>query len=123
GFREADIVDSYDAKSIKGDIALHYRITDKIELLYNYRYGGGSSVYQGSQKYALRDFTQQFNKLELKGDNFFVRGYVTATDAGDSYNIGALGALMNERYSPTAAQWAPEYAQTYVLAMQGYVDG
>ncbi len=29
----------------------------------NYRYGGGSSVYQGSQKYALRDFTQQFYKL------------------------------------------------------------
>ena len=30
---------------------------------------------------------------------------------------------MNEYYSPTATQWAPEYAQTYVLAMQGFWPG
>lgn len=128
GWKEEDLVDNYDAKSLKGDVALHYRVTEKIEALYNYRYGGGSSVYQGSQKYALRDFTQQFHKLELKGDNFFVRGYMTATDAGDSYNMAALGGLLNERILPTAPDennpsapsWAGTYAQTYVLAMQGY---
>lgn len=123
GFREEDIVEDYEARSIKGDVALHYRINDRIEALYSYRYGGGSSIYQGSQKYALRNFTQQFHKVELKADNFFVRGYMTATDAGDSYNIGALGSFMNERYSDTRTQWAPEYAQTYVLALQGYVPG
>lgn len=52
-----------------------------------------------------------------------MRAYVTATDAGDSYNMGALGGQLNERISPTAAQWAPEYAQRYVLAMQGYIPG
>jgi outer membrane receptor protein involved in Fe transport len=123
GWREQDLVDNYDATSIKGDVALHYRPTDNLELLYNYRFGGGSSVYQGSQKYALRDFTQQFHKLELKGTNFFVRGYVTATDAGDSYNMAALGGVLNERISPTATKWAPEYAQTYILARQGFVQG
>lgn len=123
GWREGDLIDDYEARSLKGDVALHYRINDKLEALYNYRFGGGSSVYQGSQKYALRDFTQQFHKLELRSDNFFVRGYVTATDAGDSYNMAALGGQVNERLSPTATRWAPEYAQTYVLAMQGYVDG
>jgi len=123
GWREEDLIDNYDAKSLKGDVALHYRITDKLEALYNYRYGGGSSVYQGSQKYALRNFTQEFHKLELKSSNFFIRGYVTATDAGDSYNMAALGGQLNERISPTAAQWAPTYGQTYVLAMQGYVPG
>jgi len=123
GWKEEDLIDNYDAKSIKGDVALHYRITDKLEALYNYRYGGGSSVYQGSQKYALRDFTQEFHKLELRSSNFFVRGYITATDAGDSYNMAALGGLVNERISPTATQWAPTYGQTFVLAMQGYVPG
>lgn len=123
GWREGDILDNHDAQSLKGDVALHYRITDDLEILYNYRYGGGSSVYQGSQKYALRNFTQQFHKLELKSDNFFVRTYLTATDAGDSYNVGALGAYINERISPTRDQWAPTYAQTYVLAMQGYIPG
>lgn len=123
GWKEQDLVDNYESKSLKGDVALHYRITDKVEALYNYRLGGGSSVYQGSQKYALRDFTQEFHKLEFKSSNFFVRGYVTATDAGDSYNMAALGGLVNERISPTAAEWAPTYGQTYVLAMQGYVPG
>ena len=123
GWKEADILDNHDAKSIKGDIALHYKVTENVELIYNYRYGGGSSVYQGSQKYALRDFTQQFHKLELRSKNFFLRGYMTATDAGDSYNMGALGGQLNERISPTATQWAPTYAQTYVLGMQGYVPG
>lgn len=121
GWQEEHLVDDYTARSIKADVALHYRINDNLETLYNARYGGGSSVYQGSQKYALRDFTQQFHKLELKGTNFFVRGYVTATDAGDSYNMAALGAQVNERISNTRTQWAPDYAQTYVLAMQGYV--
>jgi iron complex outermembrane recepter protein len=123
GWKEENIIDNYEARSMKYDAALHYRLTEKIEAIYNYRFGGGSSVYQGSQKYALRDFTQQFHKIELRSDNFFVRGYMTATDAGDSYNMAALGGLVNERISPTATQWAPEYAQTYVLAMQGYVAG
>ncbi|MEQ8302647.1 MAG: TonB-dependent receptor [Cyclobacteriaceae bacterium] len=123
GFKEEDFLENKDARSIKGDIALHYRINDKIEALYNYRYGGGNSIYQGTEKYALRNFSQQFHKLEFKSDNWFVRGYMTATDAGDSYNLSALGAFANESYSPTAAQWAPTYAQTYVLALQGYVPG
>lgn len=123
GWKEQDLIDDYDATSIKGDVAFHYRPSDKLELLYNYRFGGGSSIYQGSQKYALRDFTQQFHKVELKGSNFFVRGYITATDAADSYNMAALGGVLNERISPTATQWAPEYAQTYILARQGYISG
>jgi iron complex outermembrane recepter protein len=119
GFREEDLVDDREAKTMKFDGALHYRITDKIEALYNYRYGGGSSVYQGTEKYALRDFNQQFHKVEVRGDNFFVRAYQSATDAGKSYNLSALGAYMNESYSPSATTWVPEF----VIAMQGYIPG
>lgn len=123
GFREEDMLkafsDGRDAQSIKGDAALHYRITDKIEAIYNYRYGGGSSIYQGTEKYVLRDFTQQFHKLEFKGENFFVRAYQTATDAGKSYNLSALGGYANETYSPSATNWVPDY----VIAMQGYIPG
>ena len=128
GFREEDMLkafgDNRDANSIKADGALHYRVTDKIEALYNYRFGGGSSIYQGTEKYVLRNFTQQFHKLEVKGENFFVRAYQTATDAGDSYNLSALGAYANETYNPSAPTptqtgWATEY----VLASQGYIPG
>ena len=119
GFREQDLNDNRDAKSVKFDGALHYRITDKIEVLYNYRFGGGSSVYQGTEKYALRDFTQQFHKFEVRGDNFFVRAYQTQTDAGKSYNLTALGGFMNETVSPSSTNWVPDY----LLSMQGYIPG
>ncbi|MBL7849406.1 MAG: TonB-dependent receptor [Cyclobacteriaceae bacterium] len=119
GFREEDLVDDREAKSIKFDAALHYKITDKVEALVNYRYGGGSSIYQGTEKYALRDFSQEFIKAEIKGDNFFLRGYQTATDAGKSYNLSALGAYMNETVSPSSTNWVPDY----LLAMQGYIPG
>jgi outer membrane receptor protein involved in Fe transport len=126
GFTEEDMLNSFsdgrEAKTIKGDAAIHYRINDKMEALYNYRYGGGSSIYQGTEKYILRNFNQQFHKLELRGDNFFVRGYISATDAGKSYNLSALGGFANETYNPTRPEpgvtgWATEY----VLAMQGYI--
>ncbi len=117
GFREQDLVDNRDAKTLKFDAALHYRITDKIEVSYTYRYGGGSSIYQGAEKYALRDFNQQFHKIEFKGDNFFLRAYQSATDAGKSYNLTALGTFMNETYSPSATSWIPDY----LLANQGYI--
>jgi len=119
GFREEDLVDDREAKSTKFDAALHYKITDKVEALLNYRFGGGSSVYQGTEKYALRDFTQEFIKAEIKGDNFFLRAYQTATDAGNSYNLSALGGFMNETVSPSQTNWVPDY----LLAMQGYIPG
>ena len=92
GIQENVLLDNQDAKSIKADAALHYRISDNVEASLNYRFGGGSSIYQGSAKFVLRDFTQQFYKAEVKGDNFFLRGYLTRTDDGDSYNLDALGA-------------------------------
>ncbi|HTJ53303.1 MAG TPA: TonB-dependent receptor [Cyclobacteriaceae bacterium] len=123
GFKEGDLLDNRNAITIKGDAALHYRITDKIEILYNYRYGGGNSIYQGQAKYALRDFNQQFHKLELKGDNFFIRGYLSATDAGKSYNMDALGGFVNEAFNPTQRADGSGWAQEYVLASQGYIPG
>ena len=124
GFREQDILDNRDAKTIKADVALHYRINDKIEAIYAYRFGGGNSIYQGAEKYALRDFTQQFHRLELKGDNFFVRGYMTQTDAGKSFNLSALGGYANEAYNASApSSTAPGWVTEYVLAMQGYIPG
>lgn len=119
GFKEQDVLDNRKANTLKADVALHYRLTDKVEAILSYRYGGGNTIYQGTEKYALRDFNQQFYKIEFKGEHFFVRSYLSATDAGKSYNLGALGGYANETLSPTATQWAPNY----VLAMQGYAPG
>lgn len=127
GLREEDLVDDYSARSMKADVALHYRITEGLEAIYNYRYGGGNSIYQGNEKYALRNFNQQFHKLELKASNYFLRAYHTISDAGESYNLSALGAFANERFINTAPTPDPtdplSWAERYVLANQGYIPG
>jgi len=61
-YEERYLVD-YGAKNMKANIGLHYRITDKAELLYNLNYGSGTSVYTGAQRYSLRNFNIQQHKL------------------------------------------------------------
>ncbi len=117
GFREEDLLESNEAKSIKLDGALHYRLSDKLEASYSYRFGSGSTVYQGGERYVLRDFIQQFHKLELSNPNFWLRGYMSQTDDGDSYNLSALGAFANERFRPSSTQWVPTYAGRYAGAL------
>lgn len=117
GFREELIVDNMEAKSVKADAAVHYRINEKMELSYNYRYGTGNTIYQGGERYALRQFSVQFHKLELKAKNYFVRAYASFTDDGNSYNTSALGTFANERLAPTTTSWLPTYLGNYVGAL------
>ena len=107
GWKEQDLLESNKAQSFKYDAALHYRITDKVETNISYKFGSGSTVYQGSERYALRNFGQQFAKWELNAANWNVRAYGTFTDAGDSYNLTALGAFTNENV------WPSIYNSTY----------
>lgn len=109
GWKEQDLLESNRAESFKYDAALHYRITDKIETNVSYKFGTGSTVYQGSERYALRDFSQQFAKWELNAANWNIRAYGSFTDAGDSYNLTALGAYTNENV------WPSIYNSTYVI--------
>jgi iron complex outermembrane receptor protein len=114
------IDDKNKATSFKGDIGVYYRpFKDKsYEFSYNYRIGYGNSVYQGAERYALRGFTQQFHKAEIKGKDFFVRSYMSQTNAGQSYNNTALGATLNEiAVGGTKGFWAPTYIQNYTGAL------
>lgn len=117
GFKEEDIVDNNDVGSTKISAALHYRLTDNLEASYSFRRGQGSTIYQGGERYVLRDFSLTMHKVELKSSNFFIRAYTSITDDGDSYNLSALGAFANERFSPSSAAWVPTYAGTYAGAL------
>lgn len=117
GFMEENMVDNTIARSVKADAALHYRINENMELSYNYRYGTGNTVYQGGERYALRNFAIQFHKLELKSKNYFVRAYASMSDDGDSYNLSALGAFANERIAPTSSVWLPTYLGNYLRSL------
>ncbi|MDQ4141921.1 MAG: carboxypeptidase-like regulatory domain-containing protein, partial [Bacteroidota bacterium] len=120
GYNEEDLVD-YNTFSLKGDVALHYRLTENLEAIYHYKYGQGTAVYMGGNRYAIKDFTLQQHKAELKGANFFVRSYATLENAGNSYDSRFLAYNINRTWK-SDQQWFADYANAYqgAAAMDGY---
>lgn len=115
GYKEVDLMD-YGTQTYKADAALHYRLTDKMELSYTYRFGTGTSIYQGANRYSLKDFMINQHKVELKADNFYVRGYATLENAGKSYDSRFLAWNINRAWKADST-WFKQYTQNYVLGL------
>jgi outer membrane receptor protein involved in Fe transport len=115
-YLEKDIVDYSAAKNMKFGGGLYYRLTDKMELSYNYSYGGGTSVYTGAQRYSLLDFNIQSHKIELRGDNFFLRGYTTLENSGKSFIGDLTGVLINDQWKSNS-DWFGAYGIAYLGAI------
>lgn len=125
GYNEVNLVD-YDTESLKASGSLHYKLTPTIEAIAHAAWGSGTSVYTGSDRYALRNFSIGQFKLELKGQDFFVRGYTTQERSGDSYISSILGSFINEAYRPSigpasdpTSGWFARYALAYGNALAG----
>jgi len=119
GYNESDLT-NYNAESIKADWGLYYRpIEDNsLELSYVGKVGTGSTIYQGTNRYNINGFFQEQHKLEIKNDNFFVRGYLVADKAGDSYDMTATGININRVWKDDRT-WFGEYTGTYAQATLG----
>ena len=99
GYWEQDIVD-YDTENFKASAALHYLFTEDIELILASNFGTGTTVYQGDNRFSLKDILFVQNRLELrKKDDFFIRAYATNEDAGNSYDAVLTAFLMQDAAS------------------------
>ncbi|MCB9311618.1 MAG: TonB-dependent receptor [Lewinellaceae bacterium] len=91
GYREIDLVD-YNTRNVKANAALHFRLDpskdfDSPELIFSSSFGSGTTVYQGDNRFSLRNILFFQNRIELqKKDKYFIRAYATNEDAGDSYD-------------------------------------
>ncbi|MGO4919362.1 TonB-dependent receptor [Maribacter spongiicola] len=116
GYNESDLT-NYSAKSIKADWGLYYRpIEDNsLELSYVGKVGTGNTIYQGTNRYNINGFFQEQHKLEIKNDNFFVRGYLVGDKSGDSYDMVFTGININRAWK-SDQQWFGEYTGAYLQA-------
>ncbi len=114
GYNEVNLVD-YDAKSMKMSGGMYYNFTPTVQLTAQANWGTGTSVYTGSDRYSLRNFNIGLYKLELKGEDFYLRGYTTQERSGDSYISSILGSYINEKSTPSTA-WFPKYTVAYSTA-------
>lgn len=121
GYEESSLVD-YKTQSIKISGSANYRLSKTVEAIAQVYWGSGTSVYTGSDRYSLRNFSIGQYKLELKGQDFFVRGYTTQERSGDSYIASILGSYINET-SKKSTDWFPQYVGNYIGAKsQGATD-
>ncbi|WP_299120679.1 TonB-dependent receptor [uncultured Winogradskyella sp.] len=122
GYNEEDLT-NYNAESIKADWGLYFRPWENdFEIQYVGKFGTGNTIYQGTNRYNINGFSQQQHKIEVKNDNFFVRGYVVSDKAGDSYDMVFTGANILNAWKPHT-QWFGEYINTYVGAtLSGATD-
>jgi hypothetical protein len=112
GYREEDLVD-YDAEQIKADAAIHYRLTDDIELIGSYKFGTGKTLFQGANRYAFRDlFMHQF-RFEAKSQDFLLRAYSNVENSGNSYDLNFAGTNVNRLWK-SDADWFNDYANAYL---------
>ena len=113
GYQEAQLTD-YSAESIKADWGLYFRPWgNDFEIQYVGKVGTGSTIYQGAQRYRIDGFSLQQHKIEVKNNNFFVRGYITSDKAGDTYVMDVLGPnLLNAWKDHTT--WFGEYVGEYI---------
>ncbi len=123
GYEEKDLMD-YDAESLKADFALHLKPwANDFEIILNSKVGRGNTIYQGANRYSIKDFFMQQHKLEIRNDNFFIRGYTTAEKAGNSYDTRFAAININRRWKGDVA-WFTDYAGGFIgyLANQGIFD-
>ncbi len=122
GYTEQELAD-YGAQSLKSDFAVHIRpFEDDLEVIWNSRIGSGTTIYQGANRYSVTGFTLQQHKLEVRNDNFFIRGYVVSEDSGDSYDT-RFAAINTNRQWKGDEQWFTQYAETYIGARLGIGSG
>lgn len=117
GYWEKDLVKPI-VDNLKFDAALHYKLSDHAELSYDYRIGKMDGVFQRGNKIQLDNVVVQNHKVELKGDNFLIRAYVSKENTGDSYNVKPTADNLDLASGGSSSAWGKKYKD----ALNAYVS-
>jgi iron complex outermembrane receptor protein len=112
GYNEVDLVDPK-VSNLKFDALLSYKLGKTTELSYGYRVGRMDGVFQRGNKISLNGAVVQNHKVELKGKDFLVRGYVSLENTGDSYNVKPLADNLDLNHLSNSA-WGAVYKNALV---------
>ncbi|MCB0577721.1 MAG: TonB-dependent receptor, partial [Phaeodactylibacter sp.] len=131
GYREADLVD-YDTRNFKALGSVYIRTNPELEaespeLVLGMSYGAGTTVYQGDNRFSLRNITFMQPRVEFrKKDNFFIRAYMSKEDAGDSYDPYFTALRLQDRALPAGSyfnrykKWWEDNGIADSMIMMGY---
>ncbi|MFN6082943.1 MAG: carboxypeptidase-like regulatory domain-containing protein, partial [Bacteroidota bacterium] len=94
GYNEEDLVD-YNTRNLLLSGALHYKFYKDHEIVYTSHYATGTTIYQGDNRFSLRDIKFYQNKLEVRKEGkYFIRAYATQEDAGKSFDAYSTAIIL-----------------------------
>jgi outer membrane receptor protein involved in Fe transport len=102
GYDEQDVVD-YGTQNFKALGSVFIRTKPELqeespELVMGMSYGFGTTVYQGDNRFSLRNIQFFQPRLEYRKEgDFFIRAYMSRQDAGDSYDPYFTALRLQER--------------------------
>jgi iron complex outermembrane recepter protein len=118
GYREKDLVD-YNTRNTKANASFHFRTNPKAadlspELIFSSSFGSGTTVYQGDNRFSLRDILFFQNRVEFrKKDKFFLRAYASHEDAGNSFDP-YFTALLLQDSAKRNTEWGIDYVDYWL---------
>ncbi|HRK27123.1 MAG TPA: TonB-dependent receptor [Chitinophagales bacterium] len=119
GYLETDLSDNL-AQSLKLGAGLYYKFNNHLRASYLYKYGRGTAVYQGSNRYSINDITFQQHKFELQGKRLLLKAYTTQEDAGKSYDMVFTG--INIARASIVDNFIPTYLETYFNTLRNLTN-
>jgi outer membrane receptor protein involved in Fe transport len=120
GYLEKDLIYPT-VRNLKLDAELFYKLSEKLELSYSYRYGIMDGVFQRGNRIQLKDVTVQNHKLELRGHNLMARVYVLKENTGKSYNLNPL-AYSLDLSNASNAVWGTRFKNELQTQLNNNVD-
>lgn len=107
GYREEDLV-NYDIETRKTAGSLHFKPTEGSELIIGGRYGYTNTLYTDDSRIRLEDFEIFQGSAEFTSRAFFLRGYHTKQNSGNSYDVVYMANQLQES-AKSNEDWFRDY--------------
>ena len=92
------------------------------EFIVSTNFGSGTTVYQGDNRFSLKNITFLQNRLEFRKKNkYFLRAYTTRTGAGDSFDP-YFTALQLQENAKDNIEWSKDYNDYWLNTIKPQID-
>lgn len=130
GYTEAELVrNNFKSKNARFSGSLYFRPfkDESLEVQLTSRLSLRDNLFQGTSRLVQRDYFIGQHKLEVKGNDFYIRGYYTSNDSGNSYDLTRTGNALNDAVKSMGVYTDEFYDQRYVQGKsleeaRAYVD-
>jgi iron complex outermembrane receptor protein len=120
GYLEKDLINPK-VRNLKFDGGLYYKLSEKLEASYSYRYGIMDGVFQRGNRIQLKDVTVQNHKIELHGTDLTFRAYVLKENTGKSYNLNPLAYSLDLSHAANSV-WGTKFKNELQRQLDNSID-